>query len=196
MGGVRDGYSNFEWFEALAPQSFDGTTITGATVDKQGYETLTFQVHAGEISGIASALNGSLSCGWVRMQHGESNAAGTVVWANCQESHILTDVRRSGATVNTSDMTSVSYALLAVSNAGSGIANGTFMTLGGLSDISDAMWTSKMIAAGYKGERRWVRLVVSVSAAGETSAVGIAAQAVLGLESEWPVNFINKDNSY
>jgi hypothetical protein len=189
MGGVRDHFSNFGFFEALAPQSFDGSaSITGGTIDKRGYETITFIVHAGEISGVASALNGSHSCGWIRMQHGTSNAAGTVVWSNCSGEHIITDLRRSAATLNTSGMTSTSYAILAVSNAGSGLAAGTFFTLGGLSDISDAMWTSQAFAAGYVGDHRWVRLVVSVSDAADTSAVGIAAIAIAGLPGDWPVN--------
>ena len=188
MGGVRDNFSNNGFFEALAPQSFDGTAIAGATIDKRGYETITFIVTAGEISGEASAQNGSDSCGWIRMQHGTSNAAGTVVWSNCSAVHIITDLRRSGATLNTSGMASASYAALAVSNAGSGINNGTFFTLGGLSDISDAMWTSQAFGAGYIGDHRWVRLVVSVSAAGETSAIGIQAIAVAGLPGDWPVN--------
>ena len=189
MGGVRDGYSSFRFFEALAPQSFDGSaSVTGASVDKQGYETVTFLVHAGEISGIASQLTSVQSCAWVRMQDGESNAAGTIVWANCEQSEIITDLRLSGATLNTSGYTSTSMGVLAVSNAGSGIANGTFLCLGGVSATRQSYWESQVHAAGYRGTKRWVRLVVSVSAAGETSAVGIAATAVLGLPANWPVN--------
>ncbi|KKK95725.1 hypothetical protein LCGC14_2669910, partial [marine sediment metagenome] len=91
MGGVRDGYSNFRFFEALAPSTYDGTTfasLTGATVDRRGlnagenYETLTFVVHAGEGSRETSAQVSVDSCAWIRMQHGTSNAAGTVVWSN------------------------------------------------------------------------------------------------------------------
>jgi hypothetical protein len=188
MGGVRDGYSGFGFFEALAPQSFTGAaSLTGDTIDRRGYETVVFTVHAGEISGEASAQNGSDSCGWLRMQHGTSNDAGTVVWSNCSAEHILTDLRRS-ATANTSGMTSTSYAQLRVSGNGSGLAAGTFFQLGGLSDISDAMWTSQVFAAGYIGDHRWVRVVASVSAAGETSAVGVAVQAILGLPGDWAVN--------
>jgi hypothetical protein len=206
MGGVRDGYSDFRFFEAIAPQSFSGTAITGATVDRRGYnagenyETVTFVVHAGEISGIASALVSVQSCGWVRMQHGTSNAAGTVVWSNCSAEHILTDIRRHGddtvlgsATGSTTNgLTSTSYGLLCVSNAGSGLAAGTFMCLGGLSADNQSWWESKAIAAGYIGDHRWVRLVVSASDAGDTSAVGLAAIAILGKPGDWPVNSIRR----
>jgi len=192
MGAVRDGYSNSKFFEALAPQSFSGTAITGATIDKQGYETVTFIVHAGEISGVASALVSVHSCGWVRMQHGTSNTAGTVVWSNCSAEQILVDLRLSGATSNTAGLTSTSMGVLAVSNAGSGLDNGTFFCLGGVSADNQSFWESKAYAAGYIGDHRWVRLVVSASAAGETSAVGIAAIAVLGLPGDWPVNTVRK----
>lgn len=192
MGGVRDLFSNFKFFEALAPQSWDGTTITGATVDRQGYETLAFVVHAGEISNEASAQNSVTSCGWMRMQHGTSNAAGTVVWSNCSAGHILVDIRLSGATANTSGFLSGSLGIINVSNAGSGLANGTFFCVGGVSADKDSFWESKAYAAGYIGDHRWVRIIMSVSAAGDTSAVGVAAIAILGLEADWPVNTVRR----
>lgn len=196
MGGVRDGFSNFRFFEAIAPQSYSGAALTGATVDKRGYETLTFIVHMGEISGIASALVSVYSCGWVRMQHGTSNAAGTVVWSNCSAEQILVDIRlHDGDTVlgsadgsNTNGWTSTSMGILRVSGAGSGLDAGTFLCLGGVSADHQSYWESKAHAAGYIGDHRWVRLVVSVSAAGDTSAIGLAAIAVLGNPGDWPVN--------
>ena len=207
MGGVKDGFSNFRFFEALAPQSFTGAaSITGAAVDRRGldagqnYETVAFVVHAGEISGVASAAQSVTSCGWVRMQHGTSNAAGTIVWDNCSAEQICTDIRRDGndtalgsATGSTTQgLTSASYGLLRVSGTGSGLANGTFFCLGGLSADKQSWWESKAVAAGYIGGRRWVRLVCSVSAAGDMSALGIAAVAILGLPGDWPVNAIRR----
>lgn len=201
MGGVRDGFSNFRFFEALAPQSFSGgADVTGATVDRQGYETVAFVMHAGEISGIASALTSVNSCAWVRMQHGTSNAAGTVVWSNCSGQHILVDLRLSddaaglggGTGANTSGWTSASLGILAVSNTGSGVENGTVFCLGGISAAYQSYWESQAYAVGYIGDHRWVRLCVSVSAAGDTSAVGIAAIAILGKEANWPVNTVRK----
>jgi len=191
MGGQRDGFSSFKFFEVIAPQSFTGdAALTGATVDKQGYETLTFIYGAGEISGEASAQQSGDSCGWLRMQHGTSNAAGTVVWANCDAGDILTDLRREGDTITTEGMTSASYAGLAVSNAGSGIDNGTFFAIGGMSIENQSVWESKTFAAGYIGINRWVRVVASVSDAGDMSCVAIHVNAILGLEADWPVNTI------
>jgi len=200
MGGVRDGFSNFRFFEALACQDYSGAACTGATIDKQGYETLTFVVHAGEGSAEASAQVSVDSCGWIRMQHGTSNAAGTVAWSNCSAEQILVDLRlHDGDTVlgsddgsNTDGWGSVSMGVLCASNAGSGLDNGTFFCLGGVSADHQSYWESKAYAAGYIGDHRWVRLVVSVSNAGDTSTVCLAGIAVLGLPGDWPVNTIRK----
>ncbi len=190
MGGVRDGFSNFEFFEAVAPQSFIGTSVTGATVDKQGYQTLTFVITVGEISGAASATASVLSCGFFRMQHGTSNDAGTVVWSACDQSDILVDNRLSGTTLNTSGYASASMGILAVSNAGSGMGNGTFLCIGGVSADKQSFWESQVHAAGYHGDHRWVRVLVSQSGTDDMSATAIQAIAVLGNPANWPVNTV------
>lgn len=197
MGGIRDGYSNFKFFEAIAPQSFSGTAITGGTVDKQGFETLTFVVQAGEGSGLASASVSVTSCGYVRMWHATSNAAGTLVWSRCSAEQILVDIKLSGAAAgsHTSDFISGSMGILNVSNAGSGLANGTFFCLGGLSADLMSYWESKAYAAGYIGDHRWIRLTVSASAAAEASSIAVTALAILGLEADWPINVIRKTST-
>lgn len=193
MGGVRDGYSNHLFFEAVAPQSFTGTSIVGASIDKQGYETVTFVVTAGEISGEASAQTSVTSCGFVRMQEGTSNTAGTVVWTNVDgTSQIITDLRLSGTTLNTSDYLSGSLGVINASNAGSGLAAGTWLCLGGVSADKQSFWESQAHQAGYIGTARWVRLLVSVSAAGDTSAVAVQALAILEKPADWPVNTIRR----
>ena len=200
MGGVRDGYSNFKFFEALAPQDYSGAACTGAGVDRQGYETLTFVVHAGEGSAEASAQVSVTSCAWIRMQHGNSNAAGTVNYQNCSANHILVDIMLSddgtvlgaGTGANTSGFISGSMGILNNSNAGSGLAAGTFFCLGGMSADKQSYWESRVYPAGYIGDKRWVRLVVSVSNAGDTSTIALAAIAILGKEAVWPVNVIRK----
>ncbi len=203
MGGVRDGYSNFKFFEALAPETFDGTTaasLTGADVDRKGYETLTFVVHGGEGSREGSAQISVTSCAWIRMQHGNSNAAGTINYQNCSTKDILIDIMISddgtvlhaGNGLNTSGFLSGSMGILNVSSAGSGLAGGTIFCLGGLSADLQSWWESKAHPAGYIGDKRWVRLVVSVSDVGDTSTVALAAIAILGNEADWPVNTVRK----
>ena len=200
MGGIRDGYSNFKFFEVLAPQSMITGGVAGATVDKQGYETLTFVCHAGEISAIASSIGSTVSCTYFRMQHGTSNAAGTVVWSNCSAEQILVDLRLSDdGTVlgsadglNTSGYTSTNMAVLCTNSAGSGLDNGTFFCCDGLSGGYQSWWESKAVGAGYIGDHRWVRVNMSTSTVGDVSATGIACIAILGLEANWPVNTVRK----
>lgn len=196
MGGVRDGYSNFEFFEVFAPQAYSVGSLTGATVDKQGYETLTFIFGAGEISGIASALQSVASAAWLRMQHATSNAAGTRVWSNVSKTDMLVDLRLStvvaGNASNTAGLASISHAILRVSGTGSGMDQGTFFVLGGVSADNQSWWESRVHAAGYIGDHRWVRIVASVSDAGDMSALGIYCIAILGLESDWPVNTVRR----
>ena len=205
MGGVRDGYSNFRFFEALAPQSLATAGVNGATVDKQGYETLTFVVHAGEISGLASNQESTVSCAYFRMQHATSNAAGVLVWSNCSAEQIVVDLRLSddgtvlgaAAGLNTSGYTSTNMAVLCTNSAGSGLENGTFFCIGGLSGSVGAglqsWWESKAVAAGYIGDHRWVRVNASTSITlGDVSGLGVGAIAVLGNEANWPVNTVRK----
>lgn len=201
MGGVRDGYSNFAFLEALAPQNYDGSAaLNGAAIDKQGYETLTFVMGAGENvsdgggGGTAgSALMSVNSCAWVRMQHGNSNAAGAVVWSAIQASEVLLDIMLS-QTVNVSDYVSASLGIICASNAGSGLAAGTVWCIGGVSADKQSVWESRAYAVGYIGHgHRWVRLVVSCSNVGDVSQVALAAYAILGKEADWPVSYIRKD---
>lgn len=193
MGGVRDGYSDFRFFEHMSPQVYEpaaAATITGAAVDKQGYETLTFLFAWGEASGIGSAdISMDFDSGfWVRMQHGNSNAAGAVVWQACQASHMLLDITHSG---DWSGYASGSYALAMVSNEGSGPDAGTWAAFGiqGAS-ISDAM--SRVYAVGYVGNRRWVRNLLSVSDAGNLDGVTIAMYGILGWPGNWPINTVKR----
>lgn len=196
MGGRRDGYSNFRFFEVMSPQVFEpaaAATVTGAAVDTQGFETTTFIFAWGEASGVASAnISMDFDSGfWVRMQHGDSNAANAVVWSACQPSEMLIDATLSG---EWSGYLSGSYGLQFHSNEGSGPSAGTWLAFGiQTASISDAM--SRCYAGGYIGARRWVRCVISVSAAGDLDGVTLAMYAVQGLEANWPVNFIKYETT-
>lgn len=194
MGGVRDGYSNFKFFIAIAPGSTVGLAAAGWTIDKQGYETVTF-VHGCQLdtSGtVSGAFAGSLLSGqFLRMQHAVSNAAGALVWSNCQASHILFDITLSGAY---SDVGDTSWGLMAgmgATSCGSGPNEGTFFMYG-ISNSFCSYIESHAWAAGYIGTRRWVRINLSQSANAEASTMGFAAFAILGLEADWPVNMVKR----
>jgi len=201
MGGVRDGYSNFKFFTAIQPQMTAGLVgIDGETIDRQGYETVTF-LHAMKFDVITSASTwasgvqpgSALSGYFCRMQHGESNAAGTVVWSNCQASQMLFDETLEG---QMSDVGNTSWGFMAGmdgTSCGSGPDEGTFhfygvsVATGYLSYVESHVW-----GAGYIGTRRWVRMHLSASAAAEVSGVGFAAFCVLGLEGDWPINMVKR----
>jgi len=187
MGGVRDGRANFKFFDVIGPRSTIGVqAITGATVDKQGYETLTFVFAMNaDVSGTVSGVYPSTLSGYfLRMQHAVSNAAGALVWSNCVASQMLVDVTISGQLSGASD---TSWAWMHKNSIGSGIEEGVCMHFGVIpADLSYI--ESKWWAAGYRGTRRWVRVILSTSAAADVSAIGFACLAILGLEANWPIN--------
>ena len=192
MGGVRDGYSNFKFYDVIGPRSSNGAqAITGGAVDRRGYETVTFifGVNA-DVSGTVSGDVGTyVSNYFMRMQHGESNAAGTIVYSNCQASQMLFDMTYGGTA---SGLSITSYGWLQLLSTGSGINEGICAHFG----VGQSMWStveSKVWGAGYVGTRRWVRLIFSCSAADDVSAVGVFAAAILGLPGQWPVNDIKRD---
>ena len=191
MGGVRDGYSNFKFFEVIGPRSAAGTQLTGIAVDTRGFETVTFVFGINlDVSGTVSGAHGAeTSQYFMRMQHGVSNAAGTVVYSNCQASHMLFDMTFGGAF---SDVSVTSYGWLQTNSTGSGINEGICAHFGIVAAASFANIESQPWAAGYIGTRRWARLMFSCSAVGDVSAVGVYAIAICGLPGQWPVNLIKR----
>ena len=207
MGGVRDGYSSFRFFEAIQPTNTLAAQITGATVDRQNYETLTF-LHGMKFdiscstaaSAVASGASpGSAGSGYfLRMQHAVSNTVGTLIWSNCQASHMLVDVTMSGQMSGVSDTSFPWMAGMAGTSQGSGLAEGCCFHYG-ISTNTNTLLSyveSKVWAAGYIGARRWVRVLLSHSgtaaAVAEVSSVYFYCAAILCLEADWPVNMTKR----
>ncbi len=199
MGGVRDHYSNFKFFTGIQPQMTAGlNSINGETIDTQGYETVTFihgmmfDVTTSASAWVSGVQPGSYFSGYyMRMQHGKSNAAGTVVWSHCQASHMLFDVTLSGTMSGVSDTSWGFMAGQAGGSCGSGTELGVFHFYG-ISNSFISYVESHVWAAGYIGGRRWVRAHLSASAAAEVSGVGFACFCMLGLEANWPVTEIKR----
>jgi hypothetical protein len=186
MGGVRDGYSNFRFFTALRPGVKTAQAYTGASIDRTGYETVTFVVHVDVFS--VSANISTVSAYFLRMQHGESNTAGTVVWSNCVASQMLFDATMSGIVA-----AGQSHGLAYTTSTGSGTAEGVFLHFGISQSLVGSM-ESRCYAAGYVGTRRWVRVMMSCSVAADQSEVALGVLAILGLPGQWPVNVIARTN--
>lgn len=204
MGGVRDGYSNFRFFDVIQPDNTAGAQITGNTVDKQGYETLTF-LHAikFDVSGqVSTVAPGSAGSGYyLRMQHATSNAAGALTWSNCEASNMLVDVTMSGHFSGVSTTSMGWMGGIGGTSRGSGLSEGICFHYGVSETAAGGQSTqlqyveSHVWAAGYVGPRRWVRVLLSCSGgptAAEVSTVGFACFGILGLEANWPVNLIKR----
>lgn len=163
---LRDNFSNFKYYQAISPRVKDdanGGTITGETVDMQGYEAVTFVVNVGFIE----AALASASTLQFMLEH-TSNSSGNL-----------------GA----SDFAKVATGSEIIHSA---ISEATALTSGiWQSDInaSDAAGSNVYIV-GYRGPKRYVRLYIS-GVLDSGCSVNIGAIAVLGYPANWPVNTPN-----
>lgn len=162
---LRDGYSNYRFFQAIKPQDIatglEGAAIVGETIDIQGYQTVTFIINHDTISSAAGA-----SVAQFIMQHGLVSAAGVSVWSDVDASMMIHSVVGAGGAFSTSAELGIFHSAGAV----------------------NASTTSGVFFVGYKGfGRQFVRIKVSASAA---AAHGFSAGAIckLGLPDTWPVN--------
>jgi len=155
---MRDGYSNFGFFQALTPDVYDSDT-DGDTIDLRGYDTAVILANIGTQN---SAGDDSATSKYeLALEHALSDADGSLYWSEVAASQVLHSVI----------------------GPGSGFASGYFQTIG--STLSNA-YQSNVYAIGYKGSRRWIRL--RLEATGAPSALAAGAIALLGLPANWPVN--------
>jgi len=175
---TRDGYSNFKFFQCIYPATHTAA-VTGQSVDRQGFETLTFVVNVNFAS-----LMSTTSAWFIRMQHGDSDTDGSIGWSNVQESQMLYDALMK-------NLISGPNGFSATNSTGSGPAEGIFIHFG-ISTGSASDFYSDVFQGGYLGNRRWVRAVLSQSTVGDQSAIALDVLAVLGNEATWPVNTINR----
>jgi hypothetical protein len=190
----RDGYSNFRFFQAIAPSIKTAQAYTGNTIDRQGYDTCNFVVNVSTFS--VSANISTYSAYFIRMQHAHGSLGEGVdcsgpdsTWSNVQASLMLFDITMSG--VLTSGTTDNPLTLGTTTSTGSGANEGVFLHFGiSQSNIQSA--EAQTYTGGYRGKRRFVRLMMSCSAAADQSDVTLGAVCILGLPSDWPVNTINK----
>lgn len=155
---LHDGYSEFYFLNALSAQDMpDAGTTNGNTIDRRGYGTLTFAVNVGQYTG-----GGAFSADnrhQLKLEHATESALGIDAWSEVYPSQILHSVVGMG---------------------------------GAYSDLNSGIWqsitsanVSTVYAVGYIGSRRYVRL--AVSNVGAPSVMSMAAIAILGKPSIWPV---------
>lgn len=173
---IRENYSNFNFFQVIPPGS-KTAAVTGASVDIQGYQACTFLVHVDDFSQTSTT-----SAWFMRMQHGDSDADGSIGWGTVANSQMLFDNTMKG---QLSGVTGFSQTV------STGSADGIPIHFG-ISNGSDSDLFSTVFLAGYIGNKRWVRLNLSQSTAGDVSAIVLAVEAMRGLPGDWPVNSVNR----
>jgi len=162
----RDGYSNFSFFNAL-PADVYAAAATGATIDLKGFDTAVINVNA---HSLASAGAMSADNVWkLVLQHGLASDAGVSAWSNVAHSLML-------------------HSVIGLNGAYSVLSDGVFQSFTSTTELtSTAIYT-----VGYKGDAKHRYLRLYVSNTGVASTMWIAAVAVLGLPSVWPVNDVAK----
>jgi hypothetical protein len=158
----RDGYTGYYFTQALPPQDIvDGAQTNGVTIDTKGYQTVTFIVNVG-----ANTSAGAFSADniiQVKLEHAHESATGLPsTWSEVYPSQMI-------------------HSVIGEDGAYSTLASGVFLSI-----QSVAGFASTAYAVGYKGERQYVRIVVS--GIGAPSVYSMGALAILGLPIHWPVN--------
>ena len=171
---VREDFSNFKYYQALPPGIYDqGTmpvagTIDGPDIDTQGYETVTFCVETGDVdvSGRATAT----SVLYIRMQHTDASVLGLGPSAY--------------ADISMDDLLAIPSCLDC--SSGAALTSGIILAVS-ISGTSVADFESQVWQFGYKGSKRYVRLVAESAGTVDCGSTYVGAVAVLGRPANWPV---------
>lgn len=159
---LRDGYSNFKFFQALEPQELIATDLTGVDVDTQGYESLAMVVNVGNLSIITSVSYIQLV-----LQHTDASALG----------------------LGPSDYALVSATdLIGLPSTVTALTSGVWKTIGAEASGTLSALGSQTFAIGYRGTKRYVRIYVDAVDTVNAVSDAVGAMAVLGLPANWPVN--------
>ena len=158
---LRDGYSNFKFFQAMLPQAIADPPGAGGTegisIDTKGFDTVTFIFNVGA----TTAGNGAFDADdfhQLMLEHYNSAAA---AWSECYPSQMIHSVVGMGGAYSTLD-------------------SGIFQSIASFTDCSAVYWV------GYKGPHRFCR--VRLSGEVTPSIISVAAIAICGLAGDWPVS--------
>jgi hypothetical protein len=171
MGGNRDGYSDFGFYQAWAPANTTDAagSAGGLTIDMLGFDTVQLVVNIA--SYCSGGANGAGDYVVFQLMHGLASAAGVSTWSLVALSQIIHSV---------------------LGGYDSTASTGNFLSLASASEIA-ASGNSAVYIVGYKKDvlHRYLRL--NISNVGAASAMVLAATAILGKPDNWPVNTpINK----
>ncbi len=162
----RDGYSNFGFYQALAPRfTTDAAGAeNGDTLDLQGFDTATIALNV--LSYCSAGANGAGDYVVYFLEHGLASAAGVSAWSAVPQSQMI-------------HSTEGGYDSTAETGVLASLMSGT--------DIA-ASANSALYFVGYKKDVLHRYLRIKLSNVGDASAMFAGAVAMLGLPGEWPVN--------
>lgn len=145
-GTLRDGYSNFKFFQALAPFiTTDPPDHDGVSVDIRGFDCATIIVNVGDLaSGGAMAADDFHQ---LKLEHYNSTAG---AWSECYPSQMI-------------------HSVIGMAGAYSTLDSGIFQSLASSTDGSTAY------AVGYKGPHRTIRVSLSGENTPSTMQIGAVA---------------------
>jgi len=132
MASIRDGYSNFKFFQALAPQDTTTATMNGDSVDIKGFETATIVVNVGAQTG--GGADSATSRHQLKLEHYNSTAG---AWSEVYPSQMI-------------------HSTTGANGAYSTLASGAFQSLYCVTSFGNQAY-----AVGYRGPHRTIRVVVS-----------------------------------
>jgi hypothetical protein len=167
---AREDFSNMKFYQAIVPNVYNTTTmpaagvVNGPCIDTQGYETLTFIIGAGDVD-----VSQATSLAVVRMQHTDASALGLGP--------------STYADVSMDDILAIPSALDC--STGAALTSGIILAFS-VSGTSVANFESQVWKFGYKGDKRYVRLVVESHGTADIGSVYIGAEAILGAAYNWP----------
>jgi len=179
MGGKRDGYSNFKFFEMLAPITYSTAAIpasgelSSVSLDTQGYETATIIINIG--SCLVASNQSAMA---IRLMHADSVTAA------------------SYDNVSAGDIFGSAWSIMATSRIDSNISFGGEMALiSGIIATLNVSTTSTadgngQWAFGYRGNRRYLKVMIESTGSVDTGSARIDIMGILGLPADWPVNLI------
>ena len=171
---IRDGYSSFKFFEMLEPGEYDAADMPGGgelsslSLDTQGYDTATIVINIG-----SADFTDSGSCMTVALMHADSVTTASYDYVSAQ------DIFGSAWSVIS---TPISF------GGKMALTSGIIMDF----DIPAASVLSVqgVWAFGYKGKRRYLKLMLESTGSVNTGSAVMNAIGILGRPANWPVNVI------
>jgi hypothetical protein len=143
---LRDGYSSFKFFQALAPFiTTDPPAHAGIAVDRQGYETVTFIVNVGDLA--SAGVMAADDFHQLKLEHYNSVA---LAWSECYPSQMI-------------------HSVIGEAGAYSTLDSGIFQS------IISATDGSTVYCVGYKGPHRLCRIYISGENTPSTMQIGAVA---------------------